>query len=77
VVAEGVETHEQFELLSKSAVDEIQGYLIGKPVAPEALEKLILIPDKRLPLQKKSADAILTFADDNDPVIVYKAAVVE
>jgi diguanylate cyclase (GGDEF)-like protein/PAS domain S-box-containing protein len=53
VVAEGVETHEQFELLSKSAVDEIQGYLIGKPVAPEELEKLILIPEKRFPTSEK------------------------
>ena len=53
VVAEGVETAEQFELLSKSGVDEIQGFLIGKPVAPEELAKLILIPEKRFPASEK------------------------
>ena len=53
VVAEGVETHEQFELLRKSEVDEIQGYLIGRPVAPEELAKSILIPEKRFPASEK------------------------
>jgi EAL domain-containing protein (putative c-di-GMP-specific phosphodiesterase class I) len=32
VVAEGVETREQFELLKEMSCDEIQGYLLSKPV---------------------------------------------
>ena len=41
VVAEGVETREQFELLTKYEVDEIQGYLVGKPMGHEELASLI------------------------------------
>jgi diguanylate cyclase (GGDEF)-like protein/PAS domain S-box-containing protein len=48
VVAEGVETREQFELLSEYAVDEIQGNLLSKPVQADAIEALILSPAKNL-----------------------------
>ena len=34
VVAEGIETRDQFELLRDQACDVGQGYLLGKPVAP-------------------------------------------
>lgn len=46
VVAEGVEEHDQFELLGSYAVDEIQGYLLSKPVEAEALESMIRNPGK-------------------------------
>ena len=36
VTAEGVETREQYELLRAAAVDQIQGYLFGKPAPAEA-----------------------------------------
>jgi EAL domain-containing protein (putative c-di-GMP-specific phosphodiesterase class I) len=49
VVAEGVETREQFELLCKYAVDEVQGYLLGKPVDPEELAAQILSSAKQVP----------------------------
>jgi diguanylate cyclase (GGDEF)-like protein len=39
VVAEGVETEEQANLLRLLRCDEVQGYLFGKPVPPEELEK--------------------------------------
>jgi diguanylate cyclase (GGDEF)-like protein len=41
VVAEGVETEEQANLLRLLRCDEVQGYLFGKPVPPEDMEKLL------------------------------------
>ncbi|MFJ7737209.1 EAL domain-containing protein [Lysinibacillus sp. NPDC097287] len=42
VVAEGVETAEQAELLKSFGCDTIQGYHISKPVTPEEIEILLL-----------------------------------
>jgi diguanylate cyclase (GGDEF)-like protein len=39
VLAEGVETVEQFEILSTAGCQQIQGYLIGKPEAPAHYER--------------------------------------
>ncbi len=41
VIAEGVETLRQCDFLEALEVNEIQGYLIGKPMAPEAIEHLL------------------------------------
>ena len=41
VVAEGVETVEQFTLLRHLGCDQIQGYLVGRPVAPGELERVL------------------------------------
>jgi diguanylate cyclase (GGDEF)-like protein len=41
VVAEGVETDEQANLLRLLRCDEVQGYLFGRPVPAEDLEKLL------------------------------------
>jgi len=41
VIAEGVETQAHLEYLQKHGCDEIQGYYISRPVAPEALAKLL------------------------------------
>ena len=41
VIAEGVETKEQYDLLKKSGCDIIQGYYFSKPVPEEEFEKLI------------------------------------
>lgn len=41
LVAEGVETREQYEFLTRNGASIIQGYLFSKPVAAEELEKLL------------------------------------
>ncbi len=41
VIAEGVETKEQYDLLKGAGCDIIQGYYFSKPVPPEEFEKLI------------------------------------
>ena len=42
VVAEGVEEEEQDKLLRLLRCDELQGYLLGRPVPVEEFEKLYL-----------------------------------
>ncbi len=44
VIAEGVETREQLEILAKLHCDEYQGYLFSRPVAAEQIERLYLEP---------------------------------
>ncbi|MBI5865153.1 MAG: EAL domain-containing protein, partial [Planctomycetes bacterium] len=41
IVAEGIETTEQYELLRRLKVDYGQGYLLGKPVSAEQAERLL------------------------------------
>ena len=48
VVAEGVENQAQLDLLGEYAVDEIQGYLLGKPVDAEELNQVIRNPQLQL-----------------------------
>jgi len=44
VVAEGVEEKEQYELLSEYSCDEIQGYLLSKPVPSDELLEMLKNP---------------------------------
>ena len=41
VIAEGVESEEQLELLRKEGCDEVQGYLIGRPVPADQFATLL------------------------------------
>jgi len=41
VVAEGVETVEQYRMLQRLGCDEMQGYLIAKPVPPNELDRVL------------------------------------
>jgi diguanylate cyclase (GGDEF)-like protein len=45
VVAEGVETLEQMRFLESEGCDELQGYLMSKPVPAETIDKLLAQPD--------------------------------
>ena len=40
VIAEGVETQAQYDLLATADCDFAQGYLLSKPVMPDAFEAL-------------------------------------
>ncbi|WP_410176185.1 EAL domain-containing protein [Shewanella cyperi] len=42
VVAEGVETEEQLRFLAQQECDEVQGFLLGKPMSAEECGKLLL-----------------------------------
>ncbi|MGH8345081.1 MAG: EAL domain-containing protein [Pseudomonas sp.] len=42
VVAEGVERHEQLEFLKHECCDEVQGYLISRPIEAEGVAALLL-----------------------------------
>jgi EAL domain-containing protein (putative c-di-GMP-specific phosphodiesterase class I) len=49
VVAEGVETREQGDLLRAVGCDKLQGHLFGEPLTPEATEALMLRPSRDVP----------------------------
>jgi EAL domain-containing protein (putative c-di-GMP-specific phosphodiesterase class I) len=53
VVAEGVETQAQAQKLGELGCDEIQGYLVSKPLAPQQLEELLSRRDKALPVRSE------------------------
>ena len=42
VVAEGVETESQMQMLKEADCDLVQGYYFSRPLPPEEFEKLIL-----------------------------------
>ncbi|HVY57222.1 MAG TPA: EAL domain-containing protein [Xanthobacteraceae bacterium] len=46
--AEGVETQEQFELLRAAGVDELQGYLLGRPCPNAQLDFAPFVPRRHL-----------------------------
>lgn len=48
VVAEGVETEQQVAVLRSVSADALQGYLFGKPMAPDALQSLLSEKARRL-----------------------------
>lgn len=49
VVAEGVETKEQLEILVAHGCDEVQGYLMGRPMAAEGVANLVSKSPSLLP----------------------------
>ena len=57
VVAEGVEDHEQLGILTSYEVDQIQGYLLSKPVEPAAIEAMILEPEAAVDATGNDSDS--------------------
>jgi EAL domain-containing protein (putative c-di-GMP-specific phosphodiesterase class I) len=45
-LAEGVETADEMDILRAQNVDEAQGFLFDRPLAPEALEIRLLVPPR-------------------------------
>jgi EAL domain-containing protein (putative c-di-GMP-specific phosphodiesterase class I) len=41
VVAEGVETQAQYEIMCAHSIDEIQGFYFSKPQMPNAIEQMM------------------------------------
>jgi len=41
VVAEGIETQEQYEFIKRQKCDKVQGYLFGKPMPPEEFARML------------------------------------
>lgn len=71
VVAEGVETEAQCEIMRSSICDEIQGYFFSRPVSAPAIEKLFSegrqLPPHLLRLKKPQRTLLLV---DDEPNIV-------
>ena len=67
VVAEGVETEEQLRFLQDLHCDEVQGYLLSRPVSKEAMDELLAKPSniRRMVLDNDVSYRRLT---DSQPV---------
>jgi diguanylate cyclase (GGDEF)-like protein len=64
VLVEGIETRSQFDFSAAAGCEEVQGYLVGKPLAKSSVEKL---------LEAKSADITVEemwdwMANHNNPI---------
>jgi len=71
VIAEGVETEAQCEIMRTSICDEIQGYFFSKPISAQAIEELFSegrkLPAHLLRLQQPQRTLLLV---DDEPNIV-------
>jgi len=45
VIAEGIETEEQYSLLKEMSCDIIQGYLLCKPISEAAIMEMLLVQE--------------------------------
>jgi len=56
VIAEGVETEEQLRFLEAQSCDEVQGYLIAKPLPKEGIRAWLDEPRQRQAVEKRELD---------------------
>jgi len=71
VIAEGVETETQCEIMRSSICDEIQGYFFSRPITSEAIEA-IFAEDRQLPahlLRLQKPQRTLLLVDDEPNVL--------
>ena len=71
VIAEGVETEAQCEIMRTSVCDEIQGYFFSKPVSVQAIEEL-LAEGRQLPphlLRQRKLQRTLLLVDDEPNIV--------
>ena len=54
VTAEGVETEDQYEILKSDQCNEVQGFLLSKPIAKEQLLSVLAEPPKPVKIAKKA-----------------------
>jgi CheY-like chemotaxis protein len=76
VVAEGVETEAQLNLLAMHSCDEMQGYYFSRPVAPAGLEAMLREGRRltRTHIGAGTAPAVLLLDDnENDLLLLQKA----
>jgi diguanylate cyclase (GGDEF)-like protein len=59
VVAEGVETEEQLEILRSLGCEYVQGYLISKPLASSSVEGMLLSQAVHVSFEDRSADSLI------------------
>ncbi|MCA9194645.1 MAG: EAL domain-containing protein [Planctomycetales bacterium] len=57
IVAEGVETHEQWQFLAKEGCDTIQGYVIGRPMEKEKAVQWLTLEANELRRRTSEGDA--------------------
>lgn len=69
VVAEGVETREQLNYLSRHGCDQVQGYLISPPMEPEGVEDFILRQRRGVPEADFQETATLLLVDDEENIL--------
>jgi EAL domain-containing protein (putative c-di-GMP-specific phosphodiesterase class I) len=80
VVAEGVETIEQLDVLRDMGCDYIQGYYISKPLAPDAFERFVRVSHEhgievaRIPAQAQAPLAVPPVASVERPAATPVAA---
>ncbi|WP_394132428.1 EAL domain-containing protein [Shewanella maritima] len=67
VVAEGVETQEQLSFLKEDGCDQVQGFLLSKPLSPDDCLALLQSEKKKRDVQDNSSlDAKLSNTSSND-----------
>lgn len=71
VIAEGVETEAQCEIMRSSVCDEIQGYFFSRPISAQAIEEM-LTEGKQLPshlLRERKLQRTLLLVDDEPNIV--------